>query len=511
MKTLKRVLSLILVSVMVLAMSLPVFAADVTMGSNGNAFAGYKLLDIESYTTDANGKLQIIYKTNDTYRSILQTVTGKTTDDEILEVLQGYTTDSAELLAIAKQIHAAVGTAEFASVEENDQQVFKGLDKGYYLFVETAVKTPADALKGPFDDFASPMLVNVLDENITVKKKDGEVTDDKEVKETDDSTPYLSDWQKHGDYDIGDHVPYKLTGTVSQNFANYEAYFFKFYDVMDDGLTYDKNAKVYVDGTEITSGFVIDDTHTAADGRKGFTVTFADLKKVAGVQGGSVITVEFTATLNAKAIIGNPGNVNESYIEYSNNPDTEDKGTTPKKIVVVFTYKLIVNKVNEQNQPLEGAEFALYKLDQNAGAQIQDLVALGYSGKYVKVAVTKDTTGTKFTSERIDDGKYLLVETQTPDGYNSIAPIEFEIVATHAVDAATGLQQITSLELVPADPFSNIIYTPAAGTISADVVNTPGVLLPETGGMGTTIFYIVGALMVIGAGVVLVTRRRVQK
>ena len=311
--------------------------------------------------------------------------------------------------------------------------------------------------------------------------------------------------QDSADYDIGDAVPFKLSATIAQDYANYtHGYKLTFHDKEDAGLSFNKNsAKVYVDGTLITTGYEV-----VTEGLTGgctFEVRFANLKDIASVKAGSVISVEYTSTLDTDATVGSTGNKNTSHVTYTNNPNDEqagENGKTPDDVVIVFTYQTIVNKVtknpnydstvegSEAYIPLKGAGFTLYK--KNA------------SGTYDAVRPElKGEDMTTFTWSGLDDGDYKLVETTTPSGYNTIPDIEFTITATHDVTS----DKPTLISLSGGDKFTGVIST---GVVSANIENQSGAQLPSTGGIGTTIFYVLGSVLVIGAAVLLVTKKRMS-
>ena len=199
---------------------------------------------------------------------------------------------------------------------------------------------------------------------------------------------------------------------------------------------------------------------------------------------------------------------------YTNNPNDEqagENGKTLDDVVRVFTYQTIVNKVTKNPAydaskdpkktgtdsdgdkefiPLKGAGFTLYK--KNA------------SGTYEAVgSELKGEKMTTFTWSGLDDGDYKLVETTTPAGYNTIDDIEFTITATH--DVSSNDPQLKSLN--GSDKFTGVILT---GAVSANIENQSGAQLPSTGGMGTTIFYVLGSALVLGAVVLLVTKKRMS-
>lgn len=343
----------------------------------------------------------------------------------------------------------------------------------------------------------SRYIVNIV-KDITITPKDSKVTFEKKVQDTNDTTGDTSLWQDSADYDIGDSVPFQLTGTVADDFKQYtSAYYFAFHDKMDESLDFVQNSvEVYVGSTLITDGYSLSYTpHT-------FDLVFDDLRNVAGVTAGSKITVEFKATLNASAKLGNQGNVNDAQLEYSNNPYSEQRGTTNWDSVIVFTYQVVVNKY--ANEAVAGKE--------KAGAAFKLEKLVGETWTLVKEFQADETT-TTFTFKGLDDGKYRLTETVTPSGFNTIDPIEFTVTADHKVtwegEARTTI--LTSLNGAPTEA-GLIEFTPnvESGTLSTDVINKSGSTLPETGGMGTTLFYVLGGVLVLAAVVLLVTKKRMR-
>ena len=199
------------------------------------------------------------------------------------------------------------------------------------------------------------------------------------------------------------------------------------------------------------------------------------------------------------------------HLEFSNNPNDAqggETGTTPDDKVIVFTYKTVINKVAKNSdgefEPLDGAEFTLEKKVKDSDAKD------GY--KWVSIAAVKNTEGTTFTFNGLDDGTYRLTETDTPSGYNTIEPIVFTITAKHEVLADD--PKLTSMSVDGTDVFTVDIdsgKTTPAGSLTADIENKKGTILPSTGGIGTTVFYVTGAILMLGAGVLLVSRKRVSK
>ena len=284
---------------------------------------------------------------------------------------------------------------------------------------------------------------------------------------------------------------------MANNVSSYTTYKVVFHDTLSKGLNYSNDAKVYIDGEE-TDGFTVTAT-VNADGTTTLTVSCDDVKAL-GAGNSSVITVEYTATLNENAVLGSAGNLNKVYLEYSNNPNKSESGNnetgnTPEDKVIVFTYETIINKVDGDKKPLTGAEFTLEKYNKK-------------TNEWKPIEVVKSDDGTTFTFSGLDDGDYRLTETTTPAGYNTIDPIEFTITAEH--DVLSDNPALTSLSGNATTGEITFTSNTTEGSLLADVVNKAGSTLPETGGMGTTIFYILGGLLVLFAVVFLVSKKRMS-
>lgn len=411
---------------------------------------------------------------------------GDPVDETVLTALAAVNSESEKKILTEIEKYVDLNSAPIGTVSNGSTL---SVANGYYL-----IKDIGEVGAG---ETYSRYIVNIV-KDITITPKDSKVTFEKKVQDTNDTTGETSVWQDSADYDIGDSVPFQLTGTVADDFKQYtSAYYFAFHDKMEESLDFEQNSvEVYVGSTLITDGYILNYTpHT-------FDLVFDDLKTVAGVNAGSKITVEFTAKLNASAKLGNEGNVNEAQLEYSNNPYSEQKGTTNWDNVIVFTYQVVVNKY--ANEVAAGKE--------KAGAAFKLEKLVGQDWKLVK-DIPADETTTTFTFKGLDDGKYKLTETVTPSGFNTIDPIEFTVTADHKVtwegEARTTI--LTSLNGTPTQA-GLITFTPSVdtGTLSTDVVNKSGSTLPETGGMGTTLFYVLGGVLVLAAVVLLVTKKRMH-
>lgn len=489
----RKLASLLLALVMVFALATTAFAAsNATISAPEGSTRTYDVYQIFTGDLHEGVLSNIKWGKNGTGNE------GDAVDQDTLDTLAAVNGESntEKLKEIQKYVNLT--SDKFGTVSNGSPLT---VTTGYYLIKDNGPVGEGEAY--------SLYVVQVVG-STTINPKVGTTTSDKKVKDTNDSiASSTTDWQDSADYDIGDEVPFKLSATIAQDYANYtHNYKLTFHDKEDPGLSFNQESvKVFVDGKQISTGYEVV-TSDLNDGCT-FEVRFANLKDIASVQAGSVITVEYTSTLNSSAVIGSTGNKNTSHVTYTNNPnDVQDgeNGKTPDDVVIVFTYKTIVNKVtknpaydstvegSQEYIPLKGAGFTLYK--KNA------------SGEYKVVGEElKGSDMTTFTWNGLDDGDYKLVETTTPAGFNTIADIEFTIKATHLDGENPSLSSLTGDVTSGTATFTAVVNN---GSLSTDVVNNSGTQLPSTGGMGTTIFYVLGSILVIGAAVLLVTKKRMS-
>lgn len=419
----------------------------------------------------------------------------KSAADAAAEIAQGTYANNTEKLAAITPYVDLTGTA-FGEVSANTAL---SAPAGYYLLKDK------DAVTG--DDAATLFIVQV-NGPVTVNRKADKPTFEKKVKDVNDSTGDKSDWQDSADYDVNDKVPFQLTATLPTNeadFAAYKTYKLVFHDQQSAGLTFNKDSVVvkYGDQTLGTDSYTLETPTTDNDT---FDITITDAKTVKDADGSAItvavggkFTVEYTSTLNENAVIGAAGNPNEASLEFSNNPNVGGEGNTgktPTDKVIVFTYQLDINKTFNGGTPDDNdlPEFTLYKFDSATN---------DYTTNVGKVDITKTADG-KYTAsfKRVDDGKYKLVETKTPAGFNTAADTTFEITADHDVESDN--PQLTVLKI------NTTAGNTTTGTVTADVVNQKGSNLPSTGGMGTVMLYVAGIAVFVlaGATLVMALRRR---
>ena len=406
---------------------------------------------------------------------------------------------------------------------------------GYYFIKDVTPKadlsTGTDE-EGTTDTVSKYMLRVVKDTNVATKS--GTVERKKKVKDFDDKKGEYSPWQDGADYDIGDEIPFQLYGSLPEDFDDFKTFKYAFHDEQSAGLTFlPETLAVYIGGVEVDpSEYVLDKAGVKRE-TDTFCVSFDNLKKEGGIKAkeenannivvtkDSKITVEYKSRLNENAKCGNLGNPNEMYIEFSNNSNDDGNGTTdtPKDKVTVFTFKLEAKKYAESvadANALKGAGFTLYKKIQKTDGTTD----------YVEYkAEQKNLNGNEFNWTGLDSGEYKIVETTVPTGYNKCDDIEFVVTAVYETNSAD--PQITSLTVTVTAPASAdtdaivvgaLTYgegedaeTSANAVLKTNIVNTSGAKLPETGGIGTTLFYVCGGLLVIGGAILLITKKRVAE
>ena len=496
MKTIKRSIALVLAMILTLAMSVTVFAApnadqntfSLTLNKavKGHTYEAYQILsgDLSADKATLSNR-----KWGEGINAEGQTALGGDAA-EYAKTLAEMGNNSSELKEQAQIIGANLASAS-GSVTVTDpdaKNVISNLKPGYYL-----IKDKDDSLQG--QESYTEFILHVTDD-VDANVKADVPSVEKKVKDTNDTTGETTGWQDSADYDIGDDVPFQLTATLANNIESYKTYSLKFNDTLSKGLDYNNDAVIKLGDKDVTDRFTPSYDATAK------TLTFTcDNILAFGAKNSDKIVVEYTAKLNENAEIGAAGNPNTVYLDFSNNPNNGgegDRGKTPEDKVIVFTYKLTVNKVDKENKPLTGAEFSLFKKVNGKDELVE-----------VKKILSTNAEGTVFGFTGLDDGTYVLRETKTPDGYNSIEDQTFTISAKH--DENSDDPKLTELTGdVASGSIIDLGVMLEKGELSTDVVNNKGSVLPSTGGAGRVAIYVIGAILVLGGGIVLVTKKRVR-
>jgi len=525
MKNFKRFFTLLMTVALVLTMLVPVMAADdgkvdITIKQRFTATHTYEAYQIFEGDLHDNVLSNIDWgsgvkgegiiadlKDNDATKTVFAEAN---TAEQVASLLSEHSTDIPLIHAFRHIVAENLTTTCTTSGEPvNGIYTIANVDPGYYF-----IKDKNGSLDNTNETYTNYILEIVGDTNIT--PKGGQVIHDKYIVDGGHQT-------EAADYSIGDTVNFVLTGTIPENYAVFDTYSYKFVDTLSEGLTFNDDVKVYLENagvkTELTNGFEVNFTPSTGVGAT-FTVDFDDLKSITGrtIDDHTTIYVEYTATINADAEIGLPGNPNESYLIFRNDPHSNETGETPKDYVFVFTWELDVDKIDGKKETgLANAEFVLYRelegkkqyVELNNDHKVVGWIEETPEGKIPSGATTlvSDQYG-DFVIIGLEADRYYLEETKAPDGYDILTlPIQIDIRAEVKENAEGTGANVTKLEIkVDNNPIAN--GDPESGVVAMEVINKPGAKLPETGGIGTTLFYIIGGVLVAGAVVLLVTKKR---
>lgn len=490
----KKLISMVLALVMLLAMSATAMAYTVTI-THSEAAVQHTYTAYQILTGDLSGDVlsNIIWGSgiNEDGKIALLTKYGVETPAKLAEKL----TNETHAKAFAEDVENYVvnGTNSTASAD-NKTYTLNNLNPGYYLIKDTGTVTGHDS-------YTRYMMKVVKD--VAATHKGTVPTVDKQVQdETADAEAGSTDgWGETADHELFESFKFKLTATLTadEEYAEYEKYKVVFTDTMSAGITFESIESVKVDGVPVTNYSC---TATAGQAGGEWTLTIDNIK-IDGVDltNGAVIEVIYNAHLNSNAVVGNhDDNVNKVKLNFSNNPNAggeNDLGSTEEDWVWVFTYNVDVDKVDgkHKTQMLAGAEF---KLKNSAGkwATVENGEIKGWvDSQDAGTTLTSDANG-RIAIEGLDAGTYYLVETKAPAGYNLLAnPVEFTITAVHS-EAADKINASTAFKLNNED--TNLIT----------VENNAGATLPETGAQGTKMLYIVGGILVAAAVVLLIAKHR---
>ena len=539
---------------MVFAMSATAFASETDPSpaapSATSVTHTYEIYQI--FTGDyANGVLSNIkWGTNGTG------TVGEKVDTAILDELEAVTEGKSdtEQLAVIQQY----ANLENAPIKTGSETKYTGLKPGYYL-----VKDQKESLDGTNEPYTL-YVVQVVKDTLEFTPKGDVPETDKKIVEGDNKVDT-------NEASIGDEVNYEITGTMPSNIADYKTYYYMFTDTLSKGLTYKENSiKVTVNGKDVTNYFYKGvGTYNETTGTT-IEVGILDLKALSLLTDPAVgkitedtkVVLTYTATLNENAVIAGEGNPNDVKLSYSNDPNNSGNGSTtlpenpdkpvpehptgetPKVEVVTYTTELTILKTDEDNKFLPGVEFTLTGNGVNIVLVTEETFTEAADGEYWKlkdgtytttaptvaddetdntadyesttvkykktigvVAKGKGKTETEVVGTVLADGtvtfkglgagEYTITETKTLPGYNTIDPITFTLTfdATKEPMFASNNDKVT----VGKD---NMLDT--------SIVNQKGSLLPSTGGIGTTIFYIIGGILVVGAAILLITKKRMS-
>lgn len=544
----KKIMALLLGLVMALAMCMTAFAADTSLTINTTAGHTYKIYQIlkgdVSGLSDGKGTLANV--------EVGSSVTdASATAEAIVNALMNKADGELGNAAYAY----VKGGNEVATVTGTGSAVTTTLAEGYYVVTDEYTTTGSDSLSRYLVAVAGPTTMDPKTETPSIDKK---------IVDTDKNAA-MDDNSKTDTAAIGDTIEYEITGSVP-NYDGYTYYYYVVDDTLSKGLTLDADSfAVKVGDTTLTKGsdYYVYTTNNA-DGTTNFRLAFENIKNYTV---DAAISIKYNATVNEDAVIGTDPNTNTAKLIYSNNPSQSDRGDkegvpgepggnvptgeTPDYITKTYVTQIKLTKVDQDGNALNGAEFTLTgtnltKVKFTTATNFTEAADGSYyklkSGAYTETAPTDATadlyesTTTKYTKTTstnvveasgsgadanvkafvgddgilyftgLDKGTYTLTETTTPTGFNTIDPINFEIKGT--IDGATAT---VGGNITWSSDNQNLTWNEASQTFEITITNIAGKLLPSTGGIGTTIFYVAGTILVLGAAVLLITKKRMRR
>lgn len=489
MKHVRKLACLLLALVMIFALATTALAEDTNPGQitinetvDGKTYDLFRVFDLTYVGEDPNQKVAYTINTNwaDFFTGagagyIVDTNTGNlnpitvdgATDYKYINITDANVADFAQ----AALAYAAAKTADTTITATGTTTVVTNLPLGYYLVYPVG----AGEIKETYASLCS-LTSTVPNGTVTVKA----------------TYPTIEKEDDAVSADVGRTVTYTINGEVPDT-TGYTTYTYTIKDTMSEGLTFNKDVKVTIGET------VIDETTLAGwvnypENVNGFELTIP----VKNYTAGAAIVVEYTATVNDKAVI--VISKNKAELVYSNDPaDGESKETTPPVEEEVYSSKIVIDKYDAGDETketkLEGAKFILYKKVEGVNQYYKYTAATDTLPAKVEWVTDKDQATVVTTNDNgvasfdgLADGTYYLEETKAPNGYN-LLPEPVKIVVDGSAATADDLTALTNTQ---------------------EVANQSGAELPSTGGIGTTIFYVLGSVLVLGAVVLLVTKKRMS-
>ena len=476
-KTFKKLMAALLAVALLCAMAVPAFAAEgaatgtitINKAIKGETYTAYKIFDVVSSKVEADGSKTYVYTVAKGWTAFFEQNDVK---DYVSVDPHGQPTwitgkdSGTDLQAFAKLALNYASTKSITgktAIAADNQAVISDLTAGYYVVSTTA---------------GSLCILNTNGDNLTIDEKNVAPTIDKKI--SGDKTT--------NDAAIGDVVNYTVTIHAKKGATGYVLT-----DTMTNGLTFNNDVKVTVGSNELSP--TRDYTVAAPVDGATFKVTFTE-NYLNTIDGDTDIVVSYTATVNKNAVIGTPGNTNTAQLKYGNHSTVESTTTT-------YSYKFDLVKSDNSKKLLTGAKFKLY--DTPTGGTPVKLIKDTTTGNY-RVAETSETGSIEeieinsykaVTISGLNKKTYYLEETQAPAGYNKLTerqPVElskegFNCDATINNSGSEGAEWTSG---------------------GVQVINNTGATLPSTGGMGTTLFYVLGGGLMVAAVVLLVTKKRME-
>ena len=562
MKKFTKLLGIVLIIALVMSISVSAFAATV------------EVKDSDNYVADRTFKAYQVFKADWQGEKLTNVTAGEGIDwsaTDLWTAVKALGGDFAEVNSADKLLKALDG--KDATVGEKIAKILKDytvaakgitvanngtLDDGYYIIIDETTLGE--------NDVANAALLQVAGDKVTINVKTDKPSVEKKIDGDKDADTATSGLVDANNGQVNDLVPYVITSTVP-NTTYYDHYYMEFKDTVSAGLDISaSNAtgddafsdyKVYVDADEMDTA---DYELTVDATNRTISVKFTDVKGLDG----KVLKLTYNAKINKAAVVGTTGHPNEVYLKYTNSPDHSGDGEydddnytseTPKDVVITYLTGIQILKVDAKDQsPLEGAEFQIVgtrtvstlvsgvKFEEKADGTYYKLA----TGAYTTTAPTTETaarydstaSGKKFAKVTLDKevltettavnvsaisgadgivtfselgaGEYTITEIVAPTGYNALTdPVTVNISFTAPTKVSDGTEKCTWEKT--GQTSQGVTFDTTSGLFKITIENNSGTQLPSTGGIGTTIFYVVGSIMVVAAGVLLITKKRMGR
>lgn len=530
-KVIKKLLAALLAVAMVCAMAIPAFAfesweteEDLNKNHDYIAFQIFKgVISKDNPTLSGVDWGQHIPDDEDFLAELKRDLTiggefeNATTPQDVLAVISKWHDSDNDSIAFARFVcHYLYSKGDPKSSIVGGGGAIKIPEPGYYLIVDNIDFSNGDY----YHAYNSFLLVNDTHQgeyNVIINHKVVKPTVEKKVYDNFDNQNGTStgDFGSSADHAINEKFQFQLIAKLpagrdeGRAYDYYKEYAVLFNDTLSEGITYDKLDSVVINSNGHTYDITNDTSkYTITESQNSFVVKIPDVKTCAeglDLNDGATITVTYTAHLNEKAFVntegGSTSNINKVYLTYSNNPRDESSiGKTPESApVYVYTYQLSNTKHQDTKDglALAGAGFRLYS-DEACHDEDEIKLKMNDDGTYSRdfstegkgVEMISGQDG-QFNVKGLDAGTYYLKETKTPDGYSACKVIPVTIKADHSRNDQVNLE---------------------GSNLTNDIVNIKagGITLPSTGGIGTTIFYVVGGGLMVAAIVLLVTKKRME-
>lgn len=492
-KAMKKLMAALLAVAMVCAMAIPAFAAEGTSATrtgsitingaiDGQTYNIYRILNLEANADFTAYK----YTINEGWADFV------TEHSDVFTVKNGIVTSTAssnspevQALANAAGKYAKDKGLTVAGTATASSPTVSGLELGYYL----VVPDPGVVVN-------SLCSLGTTNPNVTINEKNGKPTITKQVEHAAGSPASANDAT------VGDTVKFVVTiNAIDGNPKNYVMH-----DKMEAGLTFDASSVTVKRGETILEKGTAYELITSPTDGDTFDIKF----KENVVKTNDVFTVTYTATLNEKAVVGTPGNKNETDLTYGDNQRVDAEPTK------TYTWSFNIFKYfmdGTTKKALEGAQFILYRKANTNSESENEYAVMDANGK-IKSWTTGESNATvltspadgKLTMSGLANGTYYLKETEAPQGYN---PLENDIVIMiTAANWTTSGTPTAKIEYKTSTAEGASFAEAENGTVKVE--NKTGTVLPGTGGIGTTIFYVVGGGLMVAAAILLITKKRME-